>query len=393
MSGFEQLKIQPATAEIVDSSDFSVIAQGLVEEEKNIPVIVGVDQSIRPKVLDTCGMSCTFCHNEGTPVAAAKVSLGIPNFRYKGGRVSVFEKMNGVDFLPGLMLPDREFEFAIGGIKAALGSSEMHLTGGEPTLHPTLPGLIEIAARLGYSVGMTSNGENGEKILPDCADKGLSKVNFSIFGTTAEELASVQNEKFRSEKLAQTKMVALDRSIRTALEVGLKVSANIVMSDPTHAERVQRVIKQYAGAGVSVRILNDLDNNPISNASIYELLARIGAVPQDLTVEAGSSNSRVRYLLPDGTEIYFKQIRRTTLPETCKECTINNDDDCKEGYYGVRLYVDQDKNYKVGVCLQRMDLTAPLQEFVSGGISKEIVEFRNNEYNALTDYYKERMDG
>ena len=165
------------------------------------------------------------------------------------------------------------------------------------------------------------------------------------------------------------------------------------MSDPTHAERVQRVIEQYAGAGVSVRILNDLDNNPISNASIYELLAGIGAVPQDLTVEAGSSNSRVRYLLPDGTEIYFKQIRRTTLPETCKDCTINNDDDCKEGYYGVRLYVDQDKNYKVGVCLQRMDLTAPLQEFVSGGVSKEIVEFRNNEYNALTDYYKERMDG
>jgi hypothetical protein len=40
-----------------------------------------------------------------------------------------------------------------------------------------------------------------------------------------------------------------------------------------------------------------------------------------------------------------------------------------------------------------MDLTAPLQEFVSGGVSKEIVEFRNNEYNALTDYYKERMDG
>ena len=123
------------------------------------------------------------------------------------------------------------------------------------------------------------------------------------------------------------------------------------------------------------------------------MLAEIQAEPKELYVEAGSSNSRVRYVLPGGESIFFKQIRRAILPAICSGCTKNNDQDCKEGYYGVRLYVDQEENYKVGVCLQRMDLTVALDDFVTGSLSREIVDFRNNEYNALTHYYRERLDG
>jgi cyclic pyranopterin phosphate synthase len=386
-----ELQVIPALAERINTNDISVDARELIQIENQVPVRVGVDTSIRPKILDACGMSCTFCHNEGTPVALAQISLGIPNLRYKGGRVSAFEETNGVDFLPGTMLPGRDFEFAIGSMRAAIGASEMHITGGEPTLHSQLPEIIHTAREAGYVVGMTSNGENGEKTLEACAEAGLSKVNFSIFGTTAEELAAVQHPRFRSKQLADAKLRALDRSIRVALESGLKVSANIVMSDTSHEERIRRVIDKYAGAGVTVRILDDLDRGDVSDMAIYELLAKLDAKPQELLVEAGSSNSRVSYELSNGSTVYFKQIRRTVLPKVCDDCTLNNDVDCKEGYYGVRLYVDRGGTYRVGVCLQRMDLVQTVEDFSAGDLSNIVTELRNREFDMLTDYYKDRI--
>jgi cyclic pyranopterin phosphate synthase len=81
--------------------------------------------------------------------------------------------------------------------------------------------------------------------------------------------------------------------------------------------------------------------------------------------------------------IFFKQIRPIRLPKTCVGCRFNNDTDCQEGYYGVRLYRDQSGRYQVGVCIQRMDLCMPVEDFVVSELCNEIVEFREAEYDAL----------
>lgn len=380
-----------SVSERINTDILSEGARTLVALEQRVPVNVGVDTSLRPKILDKCGMSCTFCHNEGTPVEAAHLLLPtVDNPLYKGGRVSVFSKMNGVNFLPGTMRPDENFDQALRIIGKTIGATELHMTGGEPTLHPNLAELIKMAKHANYAVKLTSNGENGEKIFDACAEAGLEKINFSIFGTTAAELAAVQHPRFRSEKLAESKMRALKRSIAAALASGIKVDANIVMSTPEHEERVRRVIDEYDDS-VTVRILNDLDGGETSNKAIYEMLSKMGATPKELYVEAGSSNSRVKYSLPDGRSIYFKQIRRTTLPSTCRTCTLNNDKDCAEGYYGVRLYVDKGMNYKVGVCLQRMDLTMPIEEFADSPVSQEITDLRYTEFELLKNSYATRL--
>lgn len=88
--------------------------------------------------------------------------------------------------------------------------------------------------------------------------------------------------------------------------------------------------------------------------------------------------------------IHFKQIRRTTLPETCSSCSLNNDKDCAEGYYGMRMYVDDSGQYKVGVCLQRMDLTANIGDFLSGEVCDEIKWHRDQEYQHLVKRYADR---
>lgn len=154
----------------------------IIEMERTVPVTIGIDNSIRPKIIDACGMTCTFCHNEGTPVAGAVDRLTLlPLPAYAGGRVSVFQETNGVDFVPGQMQADDTFKNSLIAMRESLGVSELHLTGGEPTLHRDLPGIVAMAKEAGYSIKMTSNGENGARHIAACAEAGLEKNQFQYF--------------------------------------------------------------------------------------------------------------------------------------------------------------------------------------------------------------------
>ncbi|GAA2896366.1 hypothetical protein GCM10011428_06710 [Streptomyces violaceus] len=138
----------------------------------------------------------------------------------------------------------------------------MRFTGGESTLHPDLPGLIAIARRLGLTVGLTSNGENGAAVLPAAAAAGLDRINLSVFGTTPAELAAVQAPRCASPKLAERKLAALDATIETAVTHGTKISANVVVPDRGHVDRVLRVIERH-GRSVVVRMLASLDESAL----------------------------------------------------------------------------------------------------------------------------------
>ena len=159
------------------------------------PTYIGTDTTLRVKILDACGMTCTFCHNEGTPVVVDNRNRGSGPFTGSGGsgRTSIYAATNGAAFLPSTIPPDEGFARALQRLRESMDLTELHLTGGEPTLHPRLPELVRLATTEGYRVCMTSNGENGARQIPACADAGLDRVNFSIFGTTPNELAQVQH--------------------------------------------------------------------------------------------------------------------------------------------------------------------------------------------------------
>jgi cyclic pyranopterin phosphate synthase len=57
---------------------------------------------------------------------------------------------------------------------------------------------------------------------------------------------------------------------------------------------------------------------------------------------------------------------------------------CEEGFYGVRLYRDRTGGYRVGVCIQRMDLARPLSDFMASGLPEQIRELRRTDHAALT---------
>ena len=59
-----------------------------------------------------------------------------------------------------------------------------------------------------------------------------------------------------------------------------------------------------------------------------------------------------------------------------------------EGFYGTRLYVDKAGNYKVGVCLQRMDLVSDVNTFVKSDLNRQVLELRETEYKAMQQLYE-----
>jgi len=351
-----------------------------------IPVHVEKDTTLRAKIHDPCGLTCTFCHNEGTPVAPDNRHRTIGDFTTNGasGRVSIYAATNGATFLPAAIPNDEGFGEALTALRDALDLTEVHLTGGEPTLHPRVAQLTKIAVDSGFRVGMTSNGERGGQVLPACAAAGLDRVNFSIFGTTADELAQVQHARYRVPARAQRKIDALKRSIAMCEKYKIKASANIVVVDHTHGPRVHRLMDEYS-PHLTIRLLNSLDHGTASIAAIERVLAERGAVPEAHYVTAGVSGARTAYRLPDGRRVFFKQIRPVRLPETCGGCRFNNGTDCQEGFYGVRLYRDRDGLYQVGVCIQRMDLCLPLEEFLTSPLLAEIRDLREAEYRRLTN--------
>jgi cyclic pyranopterin phosphate synthase len=342
------------------------------------------DTTLRVKIGDACGLSCTFCHNEGTPVTADNhrraggfVSAG------PSGRVSIYAESNGARFTARPIPPDERFAEALVALRDALGYREVHLTGGEPTLHPHLPALTRIATEAGLSVAMTSNGERGAQTIPACAAAGLDRVNFSIFGTTAQELAQVQHPRFRDQARAQAKITALTRAIAACDTHQVSANANIVVLDHTHIRRVHRLLDEYSPR-LSVRLLNSLDHGQASLDAIEQVLTERRAVPEAHYLTAGVSGSRTAYRLPEGRRLHVKHIRPVRLPTTCTGCPLQQSGQCQEGFYSLRLYYDQHGTYQVGVCIQRMDLTMALPEFLTSTLRHEILALRRAEYQRLT---------
>jgi molybdenum cofactor biosynthesis enzyme MoaA len=368
-----------------ESTNLSPEALALRNKEFLVPLEVTLDKSLRLKVLDQCGMACTFCHNEGTPVSVDNVRRLDGDFvsAGKSDRVSIFLDTNGADFVSGTVRADQTLSDAVDQLTASVPFDEVHLTGGEPTLHPQLADVVGALVEKGNVVKITSNGERFFAMADQLKAAGLNKVVFSIFGTTPAELAAIQGKKFANEKFASLKLNALEKSINAAHSVGISAAANIVMPNLSHAERIMRVIDQF-GDKCKIRILNSLDQGTESYEAIYELLAIMGAEPIRVNVTAGASGMSIDYKLPDGKEIGFKQIRRSYLDGVCNDCVLK-DNGCDEGYYGVRMYVDKNNAYRVGVCIQRMDLTRPLDQFVTSSLPDMIAKHREEDYYNITN--------
>lgn len=352
--------------------------EDLIRQEQALEPTITVDDTLRVKVLDRCGMTCNFCHNEGTPVMS-KVG-------FQALRVSIYSKSNRIPFNPAdIISADVDsFQDSLVRLKEAGLANELHWTGGEPTLSKELPLLTSAAREAGYEVKMTSNGQSGVHRLGQLATAGLTGVNFSIFGTTPQELASTQGEAFSSNlRLAEQRLRMMDDAMNEALRVGMNVKANVVISGQQDIDRGLRLLAQ-APADVKVRFQADTSARRESTAAIYSLMQQLEAHPVSRDQVAGCSIDNYDYELPDGRIVTFKQTRDSRLPSICDGCPIDAAGNCHEGYYGLRFYKDQANDYWVGACIQKMETAQTLDTFLSEkGLSASVKQYREDDYAAL----------
>ena len=172
---------------------------------------------LRVSVTDRCNLRCTYCLPEDAR------------------------------FTPSRATPD-ELDRLMAAVCAAASVTKIRLTGGEPTLCPTLAQHIRAAAWLVPTVGLTTNGVVLERLLPELREAGLNRLNISLDAADAEGFRrSTRHDRF----------AAVLASIRAAKQQGfvpLKINAvATVDTDPAALARLA------ISEGVHLRFIELMD--------------------------------------------------------------------------------------------------------------------------------------
>ena len=157
---------------------------------------------LRVSVTDRCNLRCTYCLPEDAR------------------------------FAPSRATPE-EVDRLMAAVCAAVPVHKIRLTGGEPTLCPSLAQHVRTAAWLVPTVGLTSNGMVLEPLLPGLREAGLTRLNISLDAADPEGFRRASGREGFATVLA---------AIRAAKRLGfapLKVNAvATVDTDPVALTRL-----------------------------------------------------------------------------------------------------------------------------------------------------------
>ena len=172
---------------------------------------------LRVSVTDRCNLRCTYCLPEDARFSPSRATAD-------------------------------ELDRLIAAVCASVPVSKIRLTGGEPTLCPTLTQHIRTAAWLVPTVGLTTNGVVLERLLPELREAGLNRLNISLDAADAEGFhRATRHDHFQ----------AVMESVRAAKRLGfvpLKINAvATVDTDPVALARLA------IAEGVHLRFIELMD--------------------------------------------------------------------------------------------------------------------------------------
>lgn len=264
--------------------------------------------SLRVHLLSACNLTCGFCHHEGAA--------------------------------PGRDAADVEVLLdACEKVRAALGTGEVHLTGGEPTMHPRLAEIVRGLVALGFRVKLTTNAACAWRVLDRAATAGLAGVNVSLHAVTAPEFVDLMGRCRWDPDRARRVLSKQLRNLTWLIEGGrvpVKVNTVVGRSGWEPAARVHGVLRRWIRErAVRWRVMDDLDF-PGAGEAIAALLHDLGAEVTGLECRPASSSTRLRVRGPDGA-FAVKLVRRVRDRGMCARCPVDRAGGCLEGVYGLRL--------------------------------------------------------
>ncbi|MBN1585528.1 radical SAM protein [Candidatus Uhrbacteria bacterium] len=228
-----------------------------------------------------------------------------------------------------------------------MGISEVHLTGGEPTLHHGIIELVSSISKAGFVVKMTTNGTNHIDRYMQIADAGLSELNVSMHTMDADALGAIM-EPQRSIRWAE-KAIETQMETCAVMSGKLKVKVNTcVASDESEAVKIAGYAKSHNLVWRPMNVLEVLDE---AFDALSRMGEKLGAVPVMANVSSGSSACSVVMRDPDGFEFKVKLIRPFLIGSLCDGCPLIESGRCYEYLYGPRI--EFDNGLRVRSCLHR----------------------------------------
>lgn len=296
---------------------------------ERVPTEIVEGDSIRVLTIHSCPERCIFCHNEGshdylhTPIGVAETIAFAKNARN---------------------------EFGLGVV---------HLTGGEPTIHPRIIDLVSELKQAEFRVQMTTNGDLNPDLLDQIIAAGLDSFNFSLHAITPEGFRKTQISGGLNERpeyydfLMRRKTSNIERA-RQSVRVKLNT---VVISE----EITGKVIDYAIEKSIPLRLMRNLNNVVESDRLIDKMLFERGLQPikeQVARSDSGGAGTVFGFVenKKQVVDIKVKKFGDVYLDSICKSCALKNTSRCRERFYGMRIGINAETlKTEVRLCLDRDD--------------------------------------
>lgn len=313
------------------------------------------DPSIRLILTGSCQSGCSFCHLEGNrPSGYYGLHPDIAGWK---------EKKQNMPLIQRLSYPINT-EDVRSTIKLAklLKIPEIHLTGGEPTLHPNVCEFVSLIHNSGLWVKLTTHGEYSEDVLQKLVHARLNSIVFSMHCATESEYLSMDlvaqemQEKYGLEKALLYSKSRLDMKKRNILHAlkyrNLSVKANHVVRDSSAAIGVIHFSNKH---GLEIRLQRNENRREESDIIINDIIAILNAkkVGEEYSYyDSTGGISTYQYRLVNGYKGTFKikSFSKVYFPLICDGCVFKGTRQCREMFYGIRAQHNQ-----IRVCIDRHD--------------------------------------
>ena len=245
---------------------------------------------------------------------------------------------------------------------ASWGFRKLRICGMEPTLHPRLPSIIELARNCGFRIAnMTTNGSHLAAILPELVDAGLSALTVSLHSLNPDIYQRITGGRLDKVLLA----------LEAVRELEIPTKINCVVQRGVNSD-IRPLLEYSWKRGFTPKIYqllwqpsSDLDYN-IYYVPLEEILAPVLSTMECVEVAEYELAMRTRYRCssPEGNFLEFGTFRPKTESQLagCRKCKYALK--CEEGFLGYGYEVSPD--LILNPCYLRPEASFSLSDYLLG---------------------------
>ena len=243
--------------------------------ERKLPAVTRNFEVLRISVTSSCGLACAYCAPRTSPTPAHSHLQENP--------------------APSLFLPPSLLQRKLAVLQSRLHIKEVHLTGGEPTLHRALPDLIETIALSGIKdIALTSNGFFAQELLETMKLAGLTRINFSCDSLSADGFARMSGR--------NVALTPLLENIDHAQQLGLPVKMNCTVVRGYNEDQITPLLRYAGNRNIPIRYLELMKMGPLHDDH-QQLFVSAAEIRDKILEEYSFSNAATAI---DSTANYFK---------------------------------------------------------------------------------------